>query len=61
MPATDERIRLLCSEALAANDETGLREVLPELQATLAEHVHNARVKAVEEIPQAFRATNDAA
>jgi hypothetical protein len=61
MTGTDDRIRLLCAEALASNDETVLCAVLPELQAAIAEHLHNVRMKAAEEIPQVFRPTREAA
>ena len=61
MPATEDCIRELCHQALAANDETVLREVLSELRAALAEHCHNARLKAAEKIPQVFRPIREAA
>jgi hypothetical protein len=55
VPATEDRIRELCHQALAANDDNALREVLPELRAAIKEHCHNERLKAAEEIPQVFR------
>jgi hypothetical protein len=38
-----------------------LQKIIPELQAAMAEHVQNVRVKAAEEIPQAFKPILDAA
>jgi hypothetical protein len=62
MATTDDCIRLLCAEALAAaNDETVLREVLPKLQAAIAEHLYNVRVRAAKEIPIAFKPIPEAA
>jgi hypothetical protein len=43
--SSENRIRQFCVEALAASDDTVLDEVLPRLQAALAEHIHNVHIK----------------
>jgi hypothetical protein len=59
--SSENRIRQFCVEALAASDDTVLDEVLPRLQAALAEHIHNAHIRAAEEIPQIFKPLKNAA
>jgi len=57
----EDRIRVLCTLALAARNETALNVVLPQLQAALAEHIQHTREMAVQEIPRAFRPESNAA
>ena len=44
MPAyTEERIRQLCAEALAAKSQTDVDRIVPQLRAALEEHVKLAK------------------
>jgi hypothetical protein len=51
---SEDRIRQLCSEALAAQDDAALGNILPHLQAAITEHIHNFRLIAAQEVPRLF-------
>ena len=55
MTTSDDRIRQLCSEALAAQDDVALQKVLPNLQAAIAEHIR-IRLIAAQDVPRVFKA-----
>jgi hypothetical protein len=61
MSVKEERIRQLCAEALAAQNDVAVEKVLPELQAALEEHMQNARTMAPTEIPRVFKRVKKAA
>ena len=56
-----DRIRVLCTMALAAKIDTALNVVLPQLQAAIAEHTKHIREMAAKQIPRAFRPESNAA
>ena len=50
----EDRIRLLTDRAIAANTETELETILPELKTAIADHIRYVRAVVVETIPEAF-------
>ncbi len=54
----EDRVRILCAQAVAAESEAEFRIVLPQLQIAIRDHISYLRAIAVEAIPEAFR--NDA-
>jgi len=60
MFSTEERIRQLCAEAIAAQDDVALEKALSKLRAAIQVHIYSVRVMAATEIPRACK-PNDAA
>ena len=55
MTTSEDRIRELCSQALATRDDQAtLAGILFELQTALAEHIQGIRTMAAQEVPRAF-------
>lgn len=54
----ENRVRILCAQAVAAKSEAEFRIVLPQLQTAIHDHISYLRAIAVDAIPEAFR--NDA-
>jgi len=50
----EERVRILCDRAIAANTQPELDAILPELKAAIRDHIRYVRAVAVEIIPEAF-------
>jgi hypothetical protein len=50
----EDRIRLLTDRAIAANTETELETILPELKTAIGDHISYVRAVVVETIPEAF-------
>jgi hypothetical protein len=57
----EDRVRELCIQVIAAQNEAALDQVLPQLQAAIKEFVHDTRIRAVEVIPRTFRSNQKAA
>jgi hypothetical protein len=57
MPASplEDRIRELCIQVVAAQNDAALDKVLPQLRAAIKEYVQDTRIRAVEVIPRTFR------
>jgi hypothetical protein len=51
----EDRIRELCLKAAAAQNETALDQVIPQLRAAIKEYIHETRIRAAEVIPRTFR------
>jgi hypothetical protein len=54
----EDRVRILCAQAVAAESEAEFRTVLPQLRIAIRDHISYLRAIAVDAIPEAFR--NDA-
>ena len=55
MPSSlEDRVRLLCDRAIAANTQAELDAVLPELRAAIGDHIRYVRAIVVDTIPEAF-------
>jgi len=50
----ENRIRLLTDRAIAAKTQSELDAILPELKASIRDHIHYLRAIAVETIPEVF-------
>jgi len=50
----EDRVRLLCAQAVAAKTDAEINAVLPQLQAAIRDHIRYLRAIAVEVIPEAF-------
>lgn len=62
MPSSlEDRVRLLCNEAIAARTQAELDSVLPELRAAIRDHIRYVRTIALETIPEAFGNDSDVA
>jgi hypothetical protein len=62
MPSVlEERIRALCAQVLAAENDAALDQVIAQLRAAIAEHVHDTRSRAAEIIPRTFRSDKEVA
>jgi hypothetical protein len=57
----EDRIRLLTDRAIAANTETELETILPELKTAIGDHIRYVRAVVVETIPEAFRTLSKSA
>jgi hypothetical protein len=50
----EERVRTLCTQAIAAKSQGELDAILPELRAAIRDHIRYVRAIAMETIPEAF-------
>ncbi len=50
----EDRVRLLCAQAVAAKTDAEINAVLPQLRAAIQDHVRYLRAIAVEVIPEVF-------
>jgi len=50
----EDRVRILCDQAIAARTQAELDAILPELKAAIKDHIRYVRVVAVETIPEVF-------
>jgi hypothetical protein len=50
----EDRVRILCDEAIAAKTQAELDAILPELKAAIRDHIRYVRARAVETIPDVF-------
>jgi hypothetical protein len=57
----EERVRILCDHAIAANTQAELDAIVPELKAAIRDHIRYFRAVAVEIIPEAFGKRSNAA
>ncbi len=57
----EDRVRLLCAQAVAAKTDAEINAVLPQLQAAIRDHIRYLRAIAVEVIPEAFGRDSNAA
>jgi hypothetical protein len=57
----EDRIRELCNKVAAAESDTLLDQVIPQLGAAIKEYVHDTRIRAAEVIPRTFRCDKEAA
>jgi hypothetical protein len=62
MPASslEDRVRLLCDQAIAAKTQAELDAILPELKTAIRDHIRYVRALALETIPEAFGKSNAA-
>jgi hypothetical protein len=60
-PLPEERIRELCAQVAAIDNEAALDQLIPQLRAAIKEYVHDTRLRAAEVIPRAFRSDKGAA
>ena len=58
---SDDRIRDLCTQAVAAKTEAELLPILAQLQSAITEQIRRIRLMAAEEISRAFRSDSKAA
>ena len=58
---SDDRIRDLCTQAVAAKTEAELLPILAQLQSAITEQIRRIRLMAAEEIPRAFTRDSKAA
>ena len=61
MSVIEDRIRQLCAQASAAQNEEALEKALSDLNALIRVHIYHVRVMAAAEIPRAFKPVKDAA
>ena len=61
MFSTEDHIRQLCTEAVAAQDDAAREKALSDLKAAIRVHIYKIRVMAATEIPRAFKPMKDAA
>lgn len=57
----EDRVRVLCDQAIAAKTQAELDAVLPELKAAIRDHIRYLRAIAIEVIPEAFGKDSNAA
>jgi hypothetical protein len=57
----EDRVRVLCDQAIAAKTQAELDAVLPELKAAIRDHIRYLRAIAIEVIPEAFGRDSNAA
>ena len=57
----EDRVRVLCDQAIAARTQAELDAVLPELKAAIRDHIRYLRAIAIEVIPEAFGKDSNAA
>ena len=58
---SDDRIRDLCTQAVAAKTEAELLPILAQLQSAITGQIRRIRLMAAEEIPPAFTSDSKAA
>jgi hypothetical protein len=51
----EDRIRELCSQVVAAQNDAALDQVVPQLRAAIKENIYETRIRAAEVIPRTFR------
>jgi hypothetical protein len=56
----EDRVRILCDQAVGAKTQAELDAILPELKAAIRDHICYVRAIAVETIPEAFGTRNSA-
>jgi hypothetical protein len=61
MSSLEDRVRLLCEQAIAAKTQAELDTILPQLKAAIRDHIRYVRAVAVETIPEAFGKRSNAA
>ena len=61
MSVIEDRIRQLCTQAIAAQNEEALEKALSDLNALIRVHIYNVHVMAAAEIPRLFKPIKDAA
>jgi len=61
MYVIEDRIRQLCAQAVAAQNEAALEKAVSELNALIRVHIYNVRVMAAAEIPRLLKPMRDAA
>ncbi len=54
MSSLEDRVRLLCEQAIAAKTQAELDAILPELKAAIRDHMRYVRAIAMDTIPEAF-------
>jgi hypothetical protein len=57
----EDRVRLLCNQAVAAKTQAELDAILPELRTAIRDHIRYVRAIALETIPEAFGNDSNAA
>ena len=57
----EDRVRVLCDQAIAAKTQAELDAVLPALKAAIRDHIRYLRAIAIEVIPEAFGKDSNAA
>jgi hypothetical protein len=57
----EERVRTLCTQAIAAKSQGELDAILTDLRAAVREHIRYVRAVAVEIIPEVFGRDGEAA
>jgi hypothetical protein len=61
MSSLEDRVWLLCEQAIAAKTQAELEAVLPELKAAIRDHMRYVRAVAMDTIPEAFGKRSNAA
>jgi hypothetical protein len=61
MSSLEDRVRLLCEQAIAAKTQAELDAILPELKAAIRDHMRYVRAVAMDTIPEAFGKRSNAA
>lgn len=57
----EDRVQILCDQAIAAKSQAELDAILPELKAAIRDHIRYVRAVAVETIPEVFGTRNKSA
>jgi hypothetical protein len=50
----EDRVRMLCEQAVSAKTQAELDTILPELKAAIRDHIRYVRAVVAETIPEAF-------
>ncbi|MGH9505182.1 MAG: hypothetical protein ACRD20_20200 [Terriglobales bacterium] len=57
----EDRVRMLCDQAIAAKTQAELDAIIPELKAAIRDHIRYVRAIVIETLPEAFGTRSDAA
>jgi hypothetical protein len=57
----EDRVRMLCDQAIAAKTQAELDAIIPELKAAIRDHVRYVRTIVIETLPEEFGTRSDAA